>query len=82
MTTTTERPARYVRLSGGATVRVGALAGASTPHDHVPDGHTGSSCMACFGWHDDPRHGYSPVRVPENTGKHPGESAYTRVNRA
>jgi hypothetical protein len=51
-----ELPARYVRLAGGATVQVGALAGTDTVHGCVPDAWTGSSCLACFGWQDDPRH--------------------------
>lgn len=47
---------RYVRLSKGGVVRLGGLAGTDVRHAPVPDGHTGSSCQACFGWADDPRH--------------------------
>jgi hypothetical protein len=51
-----EPPARYVRLSKGAVVKHGGLAGTDTIHAMVPDEWTGSSCAACFGWADDPRH--------------------------
>lgn len=53
---------RYVRLSAG-TVRVGQLAGTAAPHPFAPDGHTGTSCMACYGWVSDPRHAAHP-RLP------------------
>lgn len=49
------REVRVVRV-GKARVAVGALAGTSTPHPFVPDGSTGTSCMACFGWCSDYRH--------------------------
>lgn len=51
-----ELPARYIRFPNGATVRVGALAGSDAPHPHLPDGHTGTQCLACFGWCNDARH--------------------------
>lgn len=50
-------PARYVQLAGG-TVRVGQLAGTDALHPFAPDGHSGSSCLACYGWPDDPRHAF------------------------
>jgi hypothetical protein len=52
---TRQREIRIVRLPGG-TMPLGALAGADTVHPFVPDGHTGTSCMACFGWSNDVRH--------------------------
>ena len=61
MTAVVEAPARYVRLAPKNVVKVGALAGTDIPHKHAGDTWTGSSCMACFGWVDDPRH---LVRVP------------------
>ena len=61
MTTLVETPARYVRLGPKAIVQVGQLAATDTPHRHIEDAGSGSSCMACFGWRDDPRH---LVRVP------------------
>ena len=62
-----EAPARYVRLSGGSTVKVGALAGQpQARHGFVPDAWTGTSCMACFGWVSDPQHAFH--RLPAGTG--------------
>jgi hypothetical protein len=61
VTVTAEAPARYVKLAPKNIVKVGALAGTDTPHKHAGDAWTGSSCMACFGWSDDPRH---LARVP------------------
>lgn len=61
MTVALEAPPRYVRLSPTAVVPVGALAGTHVPHRHVADKGSGSSCLACYGWADDPRH---LVRVP------------------
>lgn len=55
MTATLEAP-RYVRLADRTPVVVGGLAGTDVIHNAVPDAWTGSSCMACFGWKDDPRH--------------------------
>ncbi|MCW2768515.1 MAG: hypothetical protein JWO11_4474 [Nocardioides sp.] len=52
---TRQREIRIVRLPGG-NMPLGALAGADTVHPFVPDGHTGTSCMACFGWSNDYRH--------------------------
>lgn len=48
-------PKRYIHLPGGP-VKVGQLAGTSVRHPHVPDGNTGTLCMACWGWCNDPRH--------------------------
>jgi len=50
-------PTRYVQLIGGA-VRVGQLAGTTHRHPFAPDGHTGTQCLACYGWTDDPRHAF------------------------
>lgn len=50
-----QREIRVVRLPGGP-IALGALAGTSVAHPFVPDGHTGTSCMACFGWCTDYRH--------------------------
>ncbi len=49
------REVRVVRLPG-ANIPLGALACSDAPHPFVPDGHTGTSCMACFGWINDYRH--------------------------
>jgi hypothetical protein len=54
---TRQRDIRIVRLPGG-NMPLGALAGADTVHPFVPDQHTGTSCMACFGWSNDVRHTY------------------------
>lgn len=61
MTTATRIPTRYVRLSHGVTVRVGSMAGTHYLHNHAPDGGTGTSCLACFGWVTDPRHTFHQV---------------------
>jgi len=53
---------RYVRLSKGGVIHLGGLAGTDARHEAVPDAHTGSSCQACFGWADDPRHLTSHAR--------------------
>jgi hypothetical protein len=53
------REIRVVRLPGG-TFPIGVLAATDTVHTPVPDGSTGTLCMACFGWIDDPRHPYPP----------------------
>lgn len=50
-------PARYVQLPAG-TVRVGQLAGVTARHPFAPDEHTGTSCLACYGWADDVRHAF------------------------
>lgn len=52
---TRQREIRVVRLPGG-NMPLGALAGTDVAHPFVPDGHTGTSCMACFGWCTDFRH--------------------------
>lgn len=46
---------RVVRLPRG-NLPLGALAGTTTAHPFVPDGHTGTSCLLCFGWSNDVRH--------------------------
>lgn len=46
---------RYLRLPNGI-LPVGGLAGTDIAHPHIPDGHTGTSCLACYGWCTDPRH--------------------------
>lgn len=51
------REFRRIRLPGGF-LEVGGLAGLPTLHNFTPDGHTGSMCMACFGWVSDPRHAF------------------------
>lgn len=60
-----DQPVRYVRLSRGGTVRLGALAGTEVPHAFVPDGHTGTSCLACYGWCNDVRHSGRPALAGE-----------------
>lgn len=60
-----ERETRTVHLPKGSTIRLGALAGTDVAHAHVPDGHTGTLCMACFGWCNDARHwGRAALRTP------------------
>jgi hypothetical protein len=49
------REIRRVQLRAG-TIPLGALAATDVRHTRVPDAHTGSMCLACFGWRDDPRH--------------------------
>lgn len=50
-----QRQIRRVRV-GDITVPLGALAGTSTLHPHTADTGLGTTCLACFGWLDDPRH--------------------------
>lgn len=50
-----QREVRVVSV-GRRRIPLGALAGTDTGHPFVPDGHTGTSCMACFGWSNDFRH--------------------------
>lgn len=54
-----QREARVVHLPGGV-IPLGALAGSDRAHPFVPDGHTGTLCMACFGWCNDYRHWTNP----------------------
>ncbi len=49
------REVRVVRPPGGP-IALGALAGTTQAHGHLPDTGAGSMCLACFGWLDDPRH--------------------------
>lgn len=49
--------ARYAHLAA-STIHVGQLAGTATRHPFAPDGHTGTSCLACYGWADDARHAF------------------------
>jgi hypothetical protein len=42
-------------------VLIGQFAGTDIPHPHIPDRHTGTSCMACFGWCTDARHAFHPA---------------------
>jgi hypothetical protein len=53
-------PPRYVRLRRG-TVRVGQLATTGAFHPFAPDGHTGTACLARYGWVTDPRHAGTPT---------------------
>lgn len=49
------------------SVPLGAFAGTATAHPHTPDSHTGTSCLLCFGWCNDPRHGgHKANRTPAN----------------
>lgn len=50
-----QREIRVVNI-GRRRVALGAFAGTDIRHPFVPDGHTGTSCMACFGWSNDVRH--------------------------
>lgn len=50
-----DRDLRVVRLPAGV-IPLGALAGTDVAHPHVPDGNTGTQCLACFGWCTDVRH--------------------------
>lgn len=54
------REIRRIRLPGGF-MPLGALAATTQPHPFVPDGNTGTSCLACFGWSNDVRHGGRPA---------------------
>jgi hypothetical protein len=45
-----------IRRTPREAVVVGALVGTDEPHAHVPDGDTGTLCVSCFGWCNDPRH--------------------------
>jgi hypothetical protein len=56
MSARTIEPARYLRMPNGGLITIGGLAASDSHHQHMPDLHTGSSCRACFGWQDDPRH--------------------------
>jgi hypothetical protein len=61
-------PARYVRLHLGP-VRVGQLAGSDAQHSFAPDGHTGTQCLACYGWTDDARHAFhQPLPIGGHRG--------------
>jgi hypothetical protein len=61
-------PARYVQLTAG-TVRVGQLAATDARHPFAPDGHTGTSCLACYGWTDDARHAFhQPLPIGGHRG--------------
>jgi hypothetical protein len=62
---TVQREIRVVRLPGGA-MPLGALAATDVAHPFVPDGWTGSTCMACFGWCTDPRHWSRPALAGES----------------
>jgi hypothetical protein len=64
-------PARYVELLNGV-VRVGQLAGTAARHPFAPDDTTGSSCRACYGWADDPRHLAAPAMATAGVGGRPG----------
>jgi hypothetical protein len=59
---TREREPRVVRV-GDTVVMVGGLAGRDDLHVFVPDGWTGSQCLACFGWYTDTRHVPPPPPV-------------------
>lgn len=50
-----QRETRVVSI-GTRRIPLGALAGTGTAHPFLPDGHAGTSCMACFGWSNDYRH--------------------------
>jgi len=52
---TVQREIRVVRLPD-RTIALGALAGTAVAHGFLPDLHTGTSCVACFGWSNDYRH--------------------------
>lgn len=53
----TRRPREVRAVSiGGRRVQLGAFAGTAITHPFVPDEHTGTSCMGCFGWSNDVRH--------------------------
>lgn len=61
---------RYIRLPKGGVIHVGGLAGNSALHPFMPDGYTGTSCVACFGWCNDARHAFHPaLAVAEPAGK-------------
>lgn len=47
---------RYVRLAPKVVVEVGQLAATNVVHPFIADEGTGTSCLACFGWSDDPKH--------------------------
>lgn len=47
---------RQIPLAGDKAIAVGALAGTTVAHGFLPDQHTGTSCMACYGWSNDYRH--------------------------
>jgi hypothetical protein len=48
--------ARRKRVRPPKPGALGALAGTSVAHEHVPDGGTGTMCTACFGWCNDYQH--------------------------
>lgn len=50
-----DREIRRIRI-GSTMAPLGVLAGTSTCHPFTPDQTSGTSCLACFGWYDDPRH--------------------------
>jgi hypothetical protein len=54
------REVRTVQLRHGV-VLVGQLACTGAPHPFIPDRHRGTSCLACYGWVDDPRHWEMPT---------------------
>lgn len=56
MTAVVEREIRRVRV-GSTVVPLGVLAGTDTGHRFRGDQTSGTSCLLCFGWYDDPRHG-------------------------
>jgi hypothetical protein len=47
---------RRIPLPNGTSFAMGALAGTAVAHGFIGDSHTGTQCLACFGWLDDPRH--------------------------
>lgn len=56
-----DMPTRYLRLPHGATIQLGGFAGLDITHAFMPDGRTGTSCLACYGWADDARHAFHAV---------------------
>jgi hypothetical protein len=63
--------ARRVRMPGGGLISVGQLAGTTAHHPHVPDGNTGSLCLACYGWADDHRHLTTAAMATSGIGGRP-----------
>lgn len=61
-TANANRMRRLIHLPAGA-IPLGALAGTARPHPFLPDGWTGTTCLACFGWCSDPQHLGRPALV-------------------
>lgn len=59
---------RYVHLND-SIITVGGLVGSDALHPFAPDTHTGTSCLACFGWSDDARHAFhTPLPIGGGRG--------------